>query len=238
MQDRAPGIDLYTTRDFTTFMSSAKDFETAQIGLKQNRGIDILTQEALAWGQEHVILFDSLSIRAGAGIVGDFQLDNGILRTYLRGGADLKANGNFSDNLIEGSSGENTLMGSNGRDRLYGNDGDDTLTGGNDDDQLYGGNDNDRLDAGSGSDQAYGGAGDDTFVFGVTDTSLMARDFKLGEDRIVLHDFAGIDDFADLTQTAKITQSSDRVIIDIGTDRLMIYNIVVANLTADMFVFS
>ncbi len=238
VQDRAPGIDLYTTRDFTTFMSSARDFETCQVGLKQNRGIDILTQDALALGQEHMILFDSLSIRAGAGITGEFQLDNGVLRSYLRGAADLKATGNFSDNLIEGSSGINTLMGSNGRDRLYGFDGNDTLTGGNDDDTIFGGNGDDRLDAGAGLDQAYGGAGDDTFVFGFTDKSLMARDFKLGEDQVVLHDFAGIDDFADLTATAKITQSTDRVIIDIGADRLMIYNIVVADLTADMFVFS
>lgn len=66
----------------------------------------------------------------------------------------------------------------------------------------------------------------------------MARDFKLGEDRIVLHDFAGIADFADLTHRAKVSQSSDRVIIDNGPDRLMIDNIVVSDLTADMFLFS
>ena len=127
--------------------------------------------------------------------------------------------------------------GGDGRDRLYGNGGRDTLTGGAGDDQLRGGVGNDWLDAGRGNDSVWGEGGRDTFLFSAGDGQLQVRDYD-GTDTIVLRGFAGISDYDDLTAQALIRESKGRAIIDIADDRLVIWDVAPADLTADMFGFA
>ena len=237
--DRAPGVMAYTGSSFATVLDGYRDFATAQNSLSANRGIDILTQAALNGGP-NLITVDSLNIRANGSITADLVLANGVLRTYLTGTAALNVQGNALDNYVIGTNGRNTLAGGAGLDRLYGNGGDDVLRGDGGNDQLYGGAGNDLMAGGGGIDQAWGGLGADRFLFAAGYGRYLARDFNSAAqgDLIELQGFAGISDFDDLLAVARLTQSGDRVIIDIGTDRLMVYGQLTTSLTADMFIFS
>jgi len=84
--------------------------------------------------------------------------------------------GNFLDNLIEGSSasiayelhgndGDDTLEGNNNGDLLYGDAGNDILRGYDGTDTLYGGSGNDELEGGDGNDKLFGDA-DNDFLYG------------------------------------------------------------------------
>lgn len=234
--DRAPGVLVYANRDFAALLDQKRDIGTALDGLKQNRGLDILTQEAID-PDGNVLVYESLTLRGDAGLTGSFTLADGLLRAYLAGGGAFDLTGNGTDNLLEGNDGANILTGGAGRDRLYGGGSDDLLFGGSEDDQLYGGAGADLLDGGAGADQAWGGAGADIFVFAQGEGDTVARDFTAGEDLLRFAGFDAIDSLTDLYAVAHVFQSADRTIIDIGSDRLMVYGVTVATLTESMFEF-
>ena len=237
--DRAPTVMAYTGAGFTTALDSYRDFATAQADLGPNRAMEILSEAALTAGP-NLITVDSLNIRANGAVGGDLTMAAGVLRTYLSGNGALNVQGNSNDNFVVGSEGANSLTGGDGLDRLYGNSGADVLRGDGGNDQLFGGGGNDLLDGGPGVDHAWGGLGADRFLFAAGDGTFLARDFNraVQGDLIELQGFAGISDFDDLMAVARLTQSGDRVIIDIGTDRLMVYGQLTTTLTADMFAFS
>ncbi|SEN50483.1 Hemolysin-type calcium-binding repeat-containing protein [Loktanella fryxellensis] len=231
-----PLIDTYNSRDFTQKLSSFAAFDAGMASLSTNKGIDILDQAALA--ATTTLTVDSLHIRGGAGISGNFVLGDAALRAYFLGQATFSVTGNGRDNYIVGGDGDSIMRGGAGLDRLYGGMGHDMLTGDAGNDQLFGGAGDDRLWGGTGSDIVTGGAGNDTFVFQQGDNALRIEDYTLG-DTIALQGFADIDSYATLmAQADRVYQSSTRTIIDLGDDRLMLSNFQVGNLSADMFHFA
>ena len=104
------------------------------------------------------------------------------------------------------------------------------------DDRLYGGDGDDRILGNRGSnDQVYGGAGSDTFIFARGDEGLFVRDFE-DSDIVQLNGF-GYDDLDDLRADALVRDSTGRVIIDIGNDRLQLSDVTVDTLSDVNFVF-
>jgi Ca2+-binding RTX toxin-like protein len=232
-----PLVNTYSNRNFDTQIGSYRDFTVGMDSLSRNRGLEILDQSALSANGPTVITLESLHVRADAAIVGNFILADDVQRAYFYGLGRFDVTGNDLDNYIVGSDGANTVHGGAGLDRIYGNGGADRLFGDDGNDQLFGGSGVDYLDAGPGSDMVYGGGQGDTFVFDRGDQQLQVRDYD-GTDTILLRNFAGIADFSDLLASATVRQSASRTIIDISTDRLVIWDMTVDALNADMFGFA
>lgn len=235
--DRAPTVQLYSNSTFATALGSYRDIGMALAAAGTNRGIDVLSQAAMS-GETAVLSFDSLRIRGGDGITGNFALAAPHTRAWLYGEADFNLTGNALDNLFEGNAGDNRLTGLGGRDRLLGHGGNDLLVGGQGDDTVHGGAGNDILDTGAGNDMAWGDAGADVFVWRAGEGQLQVRDLAIGQDLIRIDGFAGIDDFADLAAQAGLFQSGDRAVLDLGGDRLMLSGINVTQITAGIFDFA
>lgn len=235
--EATPLVSTYNNRSFDTINGNYRDFDTGIAVAERNRGFEILDQAAFNGDSDRVLDVDVAHIRGDASISARFTIGDGISQSYYYGDAVFDVVGNDEDNYIVGADGGSTMSGGEGRDRLYGNGGDDTLFGGNGDDQLYGGDGADLIDTGLGKDQAYGGAGADIFVFEAGDTQLYIRDFEAGVDVIQISGLAGISDFDDLAATALLRDSNGRVLIDIGTDRVMIADTQVSDLSADYFDF-
>jgi Ca2+-binding RTX toxin-like protein len=234
--DATPLVTLYNNRAFDVEIGDTRDFTTGLDALARNRGLEILDQAAFAGNTTRQLDVETAHIRGDADISARFVLDADIRQAYFYGDAVFDVVGNGLDNYIVGADGASALYGGDGRDRLYGNGGDDTLYGGNGDDQLYGGDGDDVILTQRGNDQAYGGAGDDIFIFTDGDQQLYIRDFTAG-DVVQISGFAGITDFDDLINAATLRDSTGRVIIDIDDDRLMIADLSVASLDADVFNF-
>jgi hypothetical protein len=233
--DAAPGVSIFSNSSFTTLTAQAATLAAAQVGLAANRGIEILSQAALAPGGD-VVRVEALTLRAGDGIAGTLTLAEPATRLTLQGEARLDVVGNGRDNLIHGNEAGNRLTGEAGRDRLHGNGGDDLLIGGAGDDQLNGGAGQDRLIGGAGRDQVWGQGGADVFVFEAGGGDLRVIDFADGLDRIEIAGFhlAGLEA---LLAAARETQSSTGLTIQIGADRLILDGMTLAQLSADDVVF-
>lgn len=230
-----PLIDTYNSRDFDRYLSSYANFNDGMASLSGNKGIDILSQAALTGTTELTV--DSMHIRGGAEITGNFTLGADALRVYFYGQAAFSATGNALDNYMVAGDGPTVFSGGAGLDRMYGGQGEDTLIGGSGNDQMFGSGGADRIWGGTGSDIATGGAGNDTFTFQQGDQTLRIEDYTLG-DTIEMRSFNGITNFEELTaQADRVFQSSTRTIIDIGDDRLMLSSFNVTDLSADMFNF-
>ena len=166
---------------------------------------------------------------------------------HLIGDADLEGIGSGDDNLIAGNSGANRLRGLSGNDTMIGEGGDDTLNAGTGDDSLSGGVGNDILLGIDGADTLNGGAGNDK-LFGGTDNERdvflfedgfgldLIRDFDIGEDVIDLAGVSWIEDFADM-ELNHLTQSGNHARITNGTDEIVLYETLAADLSAGDFVF-
>jgi hypothetical protein len=238
--DADPGVAIWANRDFLNRIGEAPDLAAAQAGLSQNRGLEILHQDALAAGR-NAILVENTTLRGAAGLSGSFALAEGLSRVFLRGEAAFDLRLNRVDNFAEGNDGANAIWGLGGHDRLYGFGGDDRLFGGAGNDSLYGGAGRDRLDGGAGSDDAWGGSGADVFVFANNpgDGSLRLRDFARGEDRIEVAGFAGVGSFGDLMAAATLRWTPDRAILDLMGERLEIFGVTQGQgLGADIFQFA
>ena len=143
--------------------------------------------------------------------------------SIIGGKGNDRAWGGEGNDVLNGWGGNDRLWGQNGDDRIYAQQGNDSLYGQNGDDRLFassgndyldGGNNNDTLNGGSGRDTMKGGNGNDTFEFRTGDlidwdpfintsavkheTIDVITDFRLGQDRILFNNFAGVDDRGDL----------------------------------------
>lgn len=181
------------------------------------------------------------TIRGGSG--NDVIYDDGGANK-LRGGRgdDVIELGNGSDDSVAwGGRGHDLLISGNGDDKLIGNSGRDTLIGGRGDDVLRGGNGRDNLDGGRGDDLIIGGHGADIltggdgadqFIFKANHRGKdVITDFADGEDLIVMRGLAGMNDL-------HMRQIGDDVVIGWGaSDKIIVEDIEIANLTADDFLF-
>lgn len=134
--------------------------------------------------------------------------------------------GSNSRDLLWGGDGDDIILGLNGADNLYGGYGDDSLEGGSGADYLRGEAGTDRLWGGSGSDVLAGGSDTDYFIFRAADGTATdtIRDFRVGEDQLVLGDglrvnanasFRADVDFDGRTDTV-LTLSNDATIVLLG----------------------
>ncbi|WP_282078889.1 calcium-binding protein [Epibacterium ulvae] len=178
--------------------------------------------------------------------------------------ADNEIKGQGGDDFLFGSSGNDTLRGGDGNDDLRGGAHDDFIRGGADNDALYGGTQDDELLGDSGHDYADGGAGrdvvrggdgrdtltggddnDDDYLFGGSGQDVFKfsenigadriEDFEDGIDVIDLSEVSSIDNFSELQ--AMMRQSGNKVIIDVGTDDIIIKNTDLSQMDATDFVF-
>jgi glucose/arabinose dehydrogenase len=127
-----------------------------------------------------------------------------------------------------------------GGDRINGGAGDDKIYGGVGNDQLLGGSGRDRLDGGLGNDRLTGGNGADVFIFktGTGRDVIAGFDAKGGDHDVVdLSDLAGITGFADLESHHMTTDGND-VVVQSGSDRIVLENITKSELTAQCFEFA
>lgn len=134
--------------------------------------------------------------------------------------------GSSSKDLLWGGDGDDIILGLNGADNLYGGYGDDSLDGGSGADYLRGEAGTDTLWGGSGSDVLAGGSNTDYFIFRAADGTATdtIRDFRVGEDQLVLGDglrvnanasFRADVDFDGRTDTV-LTLSNDATIVLLG----------------------
>jgi len=170
------------------------------------------------------------------------------------GGNDFLTGGS-GDDILRGGDGNDDLRGGSHDDALYGDAGSDAIYGGYQDDDLWGGSGNDHLDGESGRDVLRGGSGDDTltggsdsdddYLYGNAGSDVFIFFDAIGADRIM--DFEDGSDLIDLSQVSTIhsfadvagliRQSGNHVVIDVGTDDIVIRNTVVADIDASDFVF-
>ena len=142
-----------------------------------------------------------------------------------QGGNDI-VNGNGMNDFVLGNKGADTLNGGDGNDTLYGGVGNDILNGGNGDDRLYG----DKHD-----DQLTGGAGADVFGFKAKFGHDVITDFELGIDTVEFR--SGVFASFSALSAAMVQSGADVVITDAKGNTLTIQDVLVAELTADHFLF-
>lgn len=238
--DGTPHLTTYSSNTFLVETASYASLSMAMLGLSSNRGLRLLDQSALSADGLNLITVDTVHITAAKDLSGTLTLNDGILRGYLYGAADLDYSGNSENNRLLGNDGQNTLLGMAGADQLYGGGGDDVLDGGTQNDVLYGEDGDDILFAGSGTDHVWGGRGADIFHFALGDERTLLRDFNFETDgdHIVLAGLAGITDFASFLANAGFRDSDGRLLIDFPGDQLVIYGVTTAQLSADMFTFA
>jgi len=112
------------------------------------------------------------------------------------------------DLRASGDDSANTITGNKGDNRLTGFGGDDILTG---------------------------AAGKDIFVMRTAFDADTIADFRNGTDRIDVTQWAGIDDLADIL--ANVTQQETGVLITVGSDSLLIADILIQDLDKKDFIF-
>lgn len=149
-----------------------------------------------------------------AGTAGGFSIAHGAVIE--------DANGGGKGDLLIGNEAANTLAG---------NAGNDTLLGGSGNDILDGGEGKDRLDGGRGSDELTGGLGGDRFVFSTGYGEDTIKDFGEG-DVIDLSRLKGFSNFRDLVDN-HMTEDDGNMVIQIGTDILIIENVTEPFVKAD-----
>lgn len=100
---------------------------------------------------------------------------------------------------------------------------------------LNGGDGFDRFFGGSGNDTMTGGAGRDVFYFGANEGLDTITDFDQdGNDLLVYRAASGATELSDLT----IVQNRNTSLITNGANILTIKNQLVADMTADDFIFA
>lgn len=115
---------------------------------------------------------------------------------YGKGGSD-KIFGYGGNDFISGGTGKDTIDGGDGNDYLRGGKGSDKIIGGAGDDFISGRRGKDFIDAGTGNDTVYIsdrdritlGDGNDILsleFFGGTHKNAYVKDFKLGEDKLIV----------------------------------------------------
>ena len=173
---------------------------------------------------------------------GDDIIINGLSQRTRIANADtsdtVTLNGGAGSDVIDASRmaagvANLTLDGGNGADALFAGRGATTLIGGAGNDLLVGGAGDDVLRAGTGRDVLIGNGGDDLFAGDDDFTILGFRAGAGSDDRIDLSGVAGIDDFADVMATARVTRVG--TVLDFGDDEITLLGVGASQLHADDF---
>ncbi|CAN5278157.1 hypothetical protein BH10PSE7_BH10PSE7_23640 [soil metagenome] len=164
------------------------------------------------------------------GDAGDDALQGGL-------GIDVIGGGDGNDRL-NGGGGIDLMTGGNGNDRLVGGFGQDLLSGGAGTDTINGDTGADTIDGGGGGDRLFGGAGHDRFYYDLASDSAntayghdVIRGFKVGEDKIDLHDIdamagtEGNQDFTFIGDTAFTAEGQVRFLRAGGDGYILINTI-------------
>ena len=141
--------------------------------------------------------------------------------------------GNSRRNIINGEAGHDQLYGGEGRDILSGGDDSDFLFGENGADQLFGDAGNDILTGGRGRDTLTGGEGFDIFAFGPDSGRDVVTDFNIAADLIDLRAYDGELTYEDL----RFVQGSRGLFIFMGDNRVLLENVFLDSLSAELFIF-
>lgn len=149
-------------------------------------------------------------------------------------GDDMVDGGNGRDHL-SGGSGNDILKGGEGRDFLHGGEDNDYLSGGAARDKLFGGDGDDVLNGGAGNDRLTGGDGSDTFKFFEGDGRDRIEDFNADEDVLALIG-TEITDFGALDDASR--ERGGNLIIDYGSDRVVLLDTSLDDLSASNFEFA
>ncbi|WDI30839.1 calcium-binding protein [Hyphococcus flavus] len=213
--------------------------------IEGNAGSDVLVGST---GEDTISGSDGVDLIYGG--TGNDILSGGNESDYLSGGinndildagdGDDEAAGGANNDSVMGGLGNDTLYGAKRVDTVEGGDGDDIVSGAADNDFLDGGDGNDLLFGGVQNDRITGGAGNDTFLYNAGNDIDLITDFVAGagtEDVIQLNNFgADFDEFAEVIAAA-IDDGTDTT-INFGSGNLIIlYNVVVADLHEDDFIF-
>lgn len=208
-------------------------------------GIDTLINiEGVRGSAFNDIIVGDGNINLLNGSSGDDSLAGGDGNDILNGnsGTDTLNGGNGDDLIIGGdggttSDGNDLLIGGSGNDNLIDFDGDDTLEGGEGNDRLRGGANNDLLSGGPGNDTLEGGAGDDTFVIDGASSDVIAH-IVLSSGDVIDVSGAGSGFFTLADVVAAATDNGVDTVIDLGGgNTLTLINVVVADLSANNFIF-
>ncbi len=140
---------------------------------------------------------------------GKFVLGANIENLILEGTGNTIGNGNSGNNKLTGNSGANQLGGSAGKDVL---------------------------DGGKGNDALWGGTDADTFVFKTGYGTDTVSDFQNGTDRFDISAWTAITDFNDLKANHVVVSGADIQIVA-GSDKMIIKDTALAELTASDFIF-
>jgi Ca2+-binding RTX toxin-like protein len=132
----------------------------------------------------------------------------------------------------------NARFGTDQDDNITGNSKDELIFGKDGNDILNGGGGNDRIIDGAGVDRMTGGSGNDVFVFIDDGRMDYIMDFTPGKDKIDLSDFSMLYSFGQL----QMVQKDYGILLTIGDDRFQIqsdtHQLLIAELTADQFIFA
>ena len=122
--------------------------------------------------------------------------------------------GSSSKDLLWGGDGNDAILGLAGADNLYGGHGNDSLEGGSGSDYLRGAAGTDRLWGGSGADVLAGGSDTDYFIFRAADGTATdtIRDFRVGEDQLVLGDGLTVNPNASFQEDVDFDGRTDTVL--------------------------
>ncbi|WDI30837.1 calcium-binding protein [Hyphococcus flavus] len=165
----------------------------------------------------------------------------GVKNDVLDGeGGNDELYGGANNDLLMGGDGDDTMFGAKGVDTLEGGDGNDIVSGAADNDFIDGGEGDDLIFGGVQNDLLTGGLGNDTFLYNAGNDIDVITDFVAGagtEDVIELNNFGtDFDTFAEVMAAA--TDDGTDTTINFGSGNLIIlYNVLVADLHQDDFVF-
>jgi Ca2+-binding RTX toxin-like protein len=138
----------------------------------------------------------------------NYTLNANVESLSLEGLKGLTGTGNELNNTLTGDDGNDILRGMAGNDRLYGDVGNDVLTG---------------------------GAGKDIFEFYTGEGRDRISDFQNGQDRMDIHNWTGLDNFADVKAHAKFVDGD--VVIKFGADVLTVEGLTLAQMDKTDFIF-
>ncbi len=152
--------------------------------------------------------------------------------------------GDADRDWLYGFAGNDTLNGGAGDDVIGGGDGFDTLYGDNGADAIFGEANNDTISAGSGGDYVVGGAGVNTISLGGGQDIIVSTANENGVQRVADFGIADFDQiwlvgwgFADTAAAlASCQQAGTDVVLEHGTDQVILQNISLSQLNTYNFV--
>lgn len=233
------GVQTNASSDVTVSLSFLGDFELSSGGLGDEFGLNI-EGNFFGWftGAEYQSSTASFTISQA---VWQSVIADGIVDVLFDLGDNVQdfsylyAIEEYINLTFTWDDSANLIKGSAGNDRLYGTASDDILRGLRGNDKLYGYDGDDSLRSKGGNDKFWGGVGADTFVYSSHSGKDRIMDFETGVDKIDIHKWAAINDFADLKSHA--LNKGDDLWISVGKDSLIIKDFSKGELDVNDFIF-